>query len=508
MLITYTYFLSDQYPLFLFTFKVSAPRDRITSCACVVSPRLHSQTFTFRAALTVTVQSTGDRMSTMRRRTKLLTCALVGTIIFMLLHSKYFRQKTVALLEPVQLVDLLNRKELINAEPPDGTIIQTASVYGERSATEMDERIKLPVQLVGVDNLTPIIITQIKNDGSDVPHIKDRSVEAVPQIKDRSVEAVTQIKDHVEAVTQRIQSVEVLTQTRDQGIEQISVEAVTQTIDQGVEEPVTQIKDQHAEDMTQIKEGDPDRNLIPSTVTSDQSINTLHPTRTSVPMHQTTQHPLSLLSALHAPPSFPWLPEERTEQVMLLGWIKDLQSFLTTVDVCCPIAIVTSDSRYANALLNWLILSTVKLEDPIKNTLVLSLDSSLHQLLQNRSIKSLHITPSSLSTIKHDRFHAMKQVEVVRLTVMRLLNYWGFDIANYDSDAMILKNPQPIYDRFSDKDVIGSAGYFPFEIHKTWGVTLCMGVVMIRATKQTGIQYTLNLLATSLLTKSCILGWN
>jgi len=206
-------------------------------------------------------------------------------------------------------------------------------------------------------------------------------------------------------------------------------------------------------------------------------------------MHQTTRQPLSLLSSLHAPPSFPWLQDKiqsNPERVMQFEWIKDLKSFLTSVDVRCPIAIVTSDSHYEDALLNWLIMSTVTLEDPIKNTLILSLDSNLHQLLQNRSIKSLHILPSPLAKVEPNRFRPLKQVEVVRLTVMRLLNYWGFDVANYDSDAIIMKNPQPIYDHYSDQDVIGSAGYFPPEIHRKWGVTLCMGAVMIRATKQTG----------------------
>jgi len=437
----------------------------------------------FRGALVVTAQSAQgelEQLSIMRRQTKLLTCALVGITVFSLLHSDSVRQKTISLLEPVHL-DLLNHKDSLNAVASEGNIMQKSSVYDEtveRSATEIKS------QLGGDDNSTRIknqsieTVAQIKDGSIAVTQIKDQGTGDKPRIMDHSVEDVTQIQDHMEAVTQRAQ--QGVSQARDQG-----VEALTQTKGQG-EVPVTQFK---LRDVTRIKEGKQihtGKNFTPSTV---RSVNTLQPFNTSAAMHQTTRQPLSLLSSLHAPPSFPWLQGEiqsNPERVMQFEWIKDLKSFLISVDVRFPITIVTSDSHYEDALLNWLIMSTVTLEDPIKNTLILSLDSSLHQILQNKSIKSLHILPSPLAVVEPNRFRPLKQVEVVRLTAMRLLNYWGFDVANYDSDAMIVKNPQPIYDRYSDQDVIGSAGYFPPEIHRKWGVTLCMGAVMIRATKQTG----------------------
>jgi len=290
---------------------------------------------TFRGALVVTAQSTEkcDRLSTMRRETKLLIFALVGTIFFVLLHSDSLRQKTVALVEPVH-VDLLNYKnslELINAAASDSNVLQNASVY--EAATEKSATEGIKSQLGGVHNLT-----RIKN--------------SIVQIKDHSVEAVAQIKWHVEAVTQRDLDFET-TQTRDQGVEaleEISVEALTH---QGVEAvtqargqdevPVTQLRNQ---DVTQIKEDEQihTQKNIPSTVRS--AMNTLQPSSTSATMHQTTQRPFSLLSSLHAPPSFPWLQGEmksNPEQVMLFEWIKDLKSFLTSVDVRCPIAIVAAD---------------------------------------------------------------------------------------------------------------------------------------------------------------------
>ena len=212
---------------------------------------------------------------------------------------------------------------------------------------------------------------------------------------------------------------------------------------------------------------------------------------TRFPTNQSMQHQPVQWSWLQAPPSLPWPQSDvkvKPEQIMQFRWVRKLRTFLTTIDRRFPIAIVASNSKYTDALLNWLIASVVKLKDPIKNILVLSLDSSLQNLLQMRHIDFLYVLPSTLANIKRSKRQAVTQVEVVRLTVMRILNHWGFDVVNYDSDAVILRNPQPIYDRYPWSDVIGSAGIFPKSIYIKWGVTVCMGVVLIRATNRTGIQ--------------------
>ena len=228
----------------------------------------------------------------------------------------------------------------------------------------------------------------------------------------------------------------------------------------------------------------------PPSITFATLINS-SPAPSTFPTQQSMQRPPFQWSQLQIPSSLPWYQSDvkvKPEQIMQFRWVRKLWSFVTTVDCRFPIAIVASNSKYTDALLNWLIASVVKLKDPIKNILVLSLDSSLQNLLRMRRIDFLYVLPSTLANIKHSKHEAIKQVEVVRLTVMRILNHWGFDVVNYDSDAVILRNPQPIYDRYPGSDVIGSAGTFPNEIYIKWGVTVCMGVVMIRATNRTGIQ--------------------
>ena len=70
---------------------------------------------------------------------------------------------------------------------------------------------------------------------------------------------------------------------------------------------------------------------------------------------------------------------------------------------------------------------------------------------------------------------------------MRLVNYWGFDVANYDTDAIVLRNPEPLYyEQYRDSDFIGSYGHFPPDIKQEWGIAVCTGAVMIRSSICTG----------------------
>ena len=75
---------------------------------------------------------------------------------------------------------------------------------------------------------------------------------------------------------------------------------------------------------------------------------------------------------------------------------------------------------------------------------------------------------------------------MMRLVVLRLLNYWGFDVIHYDIDAIILKDPQPLFEQFSNRDIIGSIGTHPKEYYLDWGLTICLGFVMLRHTDKTG----------------------
>lgn len=176
-------------------------------------------------------------------------------------------------------------------------------------------------------------------------------------------------------------------------------------------------------------------------------------------------------------------------QLVKCAWMTELRDYLTSITRSPRlVSLVSSDYKYREVLLNWLITAQVKVDKPLSNVLVLSLDKSLHTLLKGKEIPCVHIPTSCLlrPSLKLTKHVAFTQVHIMRVLVMRLLNHWRYDVANYDSDALILRNPEPRYKELSDCHLIGSVGHFPKQMDKKWGTAVCIGVVMIRASPQTG----------------------
>lgn len=176
-------------------------------------------------------------------------------------------------------------------------------------------------------------------------------------------------------------------------------------------------------------------------------------------------------------------------QLLECDWLNQLRTYLTSLPPHTQlITLVSSDYKYREVLLNWLLTAEVKQIKPLSNILVLSLDTSLYQLLRHRNIPCVHIPVSCLlhPSLKLTKHIAFTQVHIMRVLVMRILNHWGYDVANYDSDALILRNPEPHYERLNDRHMIGSVGHFPHEMDHDWGTAVCIGVVLIRASHQTG----------------------
>ena len=194
------------------------------------------------------------------------------------------------------------------------------------------------------------------------------------------------------------------------------------------------------------------------------------------------------------PVPFATLPQG---QLLQVKWIQELRDYLNTVTPDSgPVTIVSSDYSYREILLNWLISALVQVDRQLSNVLVLSLDSSLHALLQGKGFACVHVPPEQLlRSVVINRLAltghvAFTQVHILRLTVMRLVNHWGFDAANYDTDAIILKNPEPLYyKQYQDSDFIGSYGHSLLDIKQEWGIAICIGAMMIRSSNNTGMTY-------------------
>ena len=215
----------------------------------------------------------------------------------------------------------------------------------------------------------------------------------------------------------------------------------------------------------------------------------------SLPHNFKIRRPFSL------PVPFATLP---LDQILHTEWLQALKDFLSTLKPDSGlVTVVSSDYKYSEVLLNWLISALVQVDRPLSNVLVLSLDSSLHALLQGKGFACIHVPPEQLlQSVVINRLAltghvAFTQVHILRLTVMRFINHWGFDVANYDTDAIIMKNPEPLYyHQYKSSDFIGSFGHFPQEMQREWGIAVCIGVVMTKNSKQTGnyIQYIASLL--------------
>ncbi len=165
-------------------------------------------------------------------------------------------------------------------------------------------------------------------------------------------------------------------------------------------------------------------------------------------------------------------------------WVHSLRIHLSQLQDR-QINMVTSNFAYTDVLLNWLIAATVRSNIPLSSILVISLSSNLHNFLISKYIPSVYLNPESLLNPDFNFTQEFERVMMVRLSVMRLLNHFGFDVVNYDTDAIILRDPQPLYDELP-ANIIGSVGWIPKDLYEEWGVTLCIGVVVLRSSQETG----------------------
>ena len=189
------------------------------------------------------------------------------------------------------------------------------------------------------------------------------------------------------------------------------------------------------------------------------------------------------------------LPDDYSKppaDVLAEQWACELRNFLGRMESNTSerlVSIIAADSNFTGPLLNWLIAALLRTDQPIRNLLVISLDAPLHTLLKSRSIDSLFVSPDSVmytSQFPH-QYHRHNSFYQTRLTIMRIINYWGFDVANYDTDALILRNPNSLYNQYPNVDIFGGVAIsYPPHLHRLWGVTLCCGSWMVRSSAKTG----------------------
>ena len=169
------------------------------------------------------------------------------------------------------------------------------------------------------------------------------------------------------------------------------------------------------------------------------------------------------------------------EEIERSQWVASLRRHLASLAGQKVINLVSSNSQYQDVLLNWLISAVVRSRLDLKSILVISMDLPLHMRLTNRGIPTVFVPLYRLIRRDTNFTKPFDRVMMLRLSVMSLISHWGFDVHNYDTDAVLLRDPQPLYDHFPAVDIIGSVGKIPTNLWEKWNVTICIGVVIFRA---------------------------
>ena len=182
--------------------------------------------------------------------------------------------------------------------------------------------------------------------------------------------------------------------------------------------------------------------------------------------------------------------------ILKAGWVRKLKEYLNSVNPSRQVIVTEATYELIENLVNWLISAAIVSEVPLQNVLVLCFDQRTYDSLAEREINSLYIPYYSL--LRKPKLE-IGNFLMSRLAVIRLLSHWGYDVQHYDTDAVLLKNPQPLFQRFPSSDIIASRGDYPDELGKNgpWGMTLCMGAVLIRSSPWTGELYLLATMTTA-----------
>ncbi|CAH1798561.1 unnamed protein product [Owenia fusiformis] len=143
---------------------------------------------------------------------------------------------------------------------------------------------------------------------------------------------------------------------------------------------------------------------------------------------------------------------------------------------------LTLTGPYLAQIFNWLVSAHLRLKEPIGTTLLVTPDKKLKHFLDNRNIDCIWVDTSEfMPSLLSEDCNFPKCIWHIRLMVWRSLNHLGFDVVNYDSDALPLLNPNPLFNMFPKSDIIGAKGNKKGVISQTWTLALNMGCVLFKS---------------------------
>ena len=161
-------------------------------------------------------------------------------------------------------------------------------------------------------------------------------------------------------------------------------------------------------------------------------------------------------------------------------WVRDLAFIMTRWPINQTVIVVSGNANFQKPLLNWLISAVLKANVSLDHILILSADQNLHKFLQRRNIGSIFVPPSSVYDSRTIKLSTHKLITYSRFAVVRLLNHWGFTVAHYDSDALLLKDMQEIFEKYPSSSIVASIDAGPFEVN------MCAGAILFRSNQEMG----------------------
>ncbi len=159
-------------------------------------------------------------------------------------------------------------------------------------------------------------------------------------------------------------------------------------------------------------------------------------------------------------------------------WVQVLASIMAKWPMNRTVIVVSGNTEFQQPLLNWMVSAVFKANISLDRILILAADEMLYNLLQERSIGSIFVPPTSLYASKSITLSTHRLITYSRFAVVRLLNHWGFTVAHYDSDALILRDTQQIFENYPLSSIVASRG--------AGRRTLCAGAILFRSNRLMG----------------------
>ena len=157
--------------------------------------------------------------------------------------------------------------------------------------------------------------------------------------------------------------------------------------------------------------------------------------------------------------------------------VKQMQSKQLTLLIC--------NKDYLEVLVNWLAQAVLHAHHPVDSILIIATDSFTHQVMHHKGIHSVFISVDAVFNVTG--IGKVQSIWMTKLAVVRLLSHWNYNVFAFDTDAVMLKNVQPLLDKFSTSDIVASTSTSPSKYYKKWKVpTMCMGAMFYKSSPATG----------------------